>query len=917
METITTIKNCLNHTENINIATHYDLETAKYYILRENKNTEFWKNFCKLCEHKKNEKKDESISSESYSEDSDGEDEFEEDTFKLAEVAKRDDKVPLILEFEIKFNSEMIKKKLEHQYQTYDHDFITGIVKGCQKTIDELYIISNDKSELICCFLETKQDQYEGNFLVTRFKLQFPNLKINPSVDFNEFRSLLVLKLKKSNLIGQLQCYPSNNWDDIIVKNNKNIYPLYLCGDYIYELEKIYDSFGSDRPPKEIEKFFFPNKHNDYITGNFNPGMDISKVNFWKSMFLSIKYGVKTAKKKETGDSDGYGNSLNFRIRKKDTEDQIKCKQLVSMIDKYRFNKRYFWIDIGKALYNTYDGENGGLRIWKSLTKLSDVFSTEMCTKIYTSFENDNNLTVKTIGWYARKDSPVMYDRWLVDRTTKAITDALTMNRDFEVGKVFEAMFWLDYVCAGVKKNIWYKYERHRWVKIDGASKIRNIISTNFTKALQRYKNNLIIEVGAAGGRREREQGDIFRTNIIKIIRDAGNYNKKNILVRQLADLMEDENFSENLDKNCNVMGVRNGVIECLKDKAIFREGKPEDYLSYQSRSKYNPKMTWEHRSVKKLMRWYKQLYPEKAVRQYVLKIFASFLQGRNVDKKLYFFTGDTNAGKSILKKFFECILGQYSFTLPEGVFANSKYKSSNGLKPGLALAMKSNVTWVLENNATMNGNDIKLNTGNDKMFVRLMGENGGNETPRFKIIYICNMVPIIIAPDNAITERVLIVPHLSVWSHDAPESEEEQFKQRIFKRDNDFDLKLHRLASAGLWIMLKYFKKYRKEKLVMPASIQEATDNYWEQNDVYGSFTTDQIVETESDVPLTVDAVHIKFSSWLESHYPDMDRPNINTLKYVFSQRWKKKGWEIEGSNWYGISLRRRGNVIANGSFD
>lgn len=905
METITSIKNCFIPTENVNLATHYDLEAGQYYTLKGNRHTEFWKNFCELCEYKKSVKKDEN-DSYSYSEDSDEDEELEVDAFKLAEIAKSNEAVPLTLEFEIKFDSEMIKKKLDHQWQMYDPEFISGIIKNCQNTIQELYVISNDNLELVCCFSETNEDKYEygGKFLVVRFKLQFPNLKMSPKKELEPFRTVLIKKLKSSNLITQLQCHPSNNWDDIITKEHTGIYPLYLCDDYGYEWRDTYDHLGII---PDIKTVFSLTRHDDHITGNFNPGMEISKVEFWKSMFLSIKYGVKTAKRRETIISDGHGNSLNFRIRNKDTPDQVKCKQLVSMIDKKRLNGRYFWIDVGKALYNTYDGENGGFRIWKGLTKLSDVFTTAQCSKLYPEFEIDNNLTVKTIGWYARKDSPIMYDKWLVDRTTKAITSALTMNRDYEVGKVFESMFWLDYVCAGVKKNIWFKYERHRWNKIDGASKIRNLLSTSFTEALQRYKETLITEIGAAGNQNNREQGDIFRTNIIKIIRNAGNYNKKNILVRQLADLMEDEQFNENLDKDCNIMGVRNGVIECLENKAIFRQGKPEDYVSYQSKTKYNPRMNWEHKSVKKVLYWYKQLYPAEDVRHYVQKIYSSFLQGRNVDKKLYFFTGDTNAGKSIIKKFFECIMGQYSFTLPEGVFANSKYKSSNGLKPGLALAMKSNVAWVLENNETMNGTDIKLGTGNDKLFVRLMGENGGNETPRFKTVYVCNMVPVIIAPDNALTERVLIIPHLSVWSHDAPESVEEQFKQRIFKRDNDFDLKLHRLASAGLWIMVQYFKKYKKEKLVMPASIQAATDSYWEQNDVYGSFTTDQIVETESDAPLKIEAVNMKFTSWLDSHYPDMDKPNIGTLKYVLSQRWKKKGWnmELEENCWYGIALR------------
>lgn len=912
MELLGNIENYLKVTNNSNLATHYDLNASKYYIATRERYTEFWEQLC----HSNH---DESESESKSDSDSDSDSESESidplantQGIRLAEVVKKNQRIPLILEFKFEFDSD-----LAIDGGVYDQNFITTLIRDCQDEIKNYYMISSDNTELVCCLVEYSHTNHivvsnDSNSIC--FKLHFPNLKIESS---DQIYDGIVKKLYKTNLLTKLRYHPLNNWTEIITFQ-KNLIPIYNQAHE--QLGGIYTDGG--KMNNDINAFFDPTKHFHYIEGDFNPGeADILKRERWLPMFFSVYYGLRNAKKKTNESQIGIGNRLRFTLRQKDTEEQQLAKKFITLIDQDRANILYYWEDIGKALCNVYEGSNEGLRVWKKFTRLSNKYKKSDCVRMYEDYEDDNYITLKTLAWYAREDSKAAYEEWMNTEIRKAITIAITKNTDFSVSKVFQKMFGLDYVCANIEKKIWYKYEikQHRWVKIDSAYKIRNEISTTFSNQFELYKKEFLLAINNAASQNEREQNTILRKNIIKIIYNAGTYNKKNVLVKQIADLMINEDFNEVMDSNTNLIGIRNGVIECFEDRAIFRKGKPEDYITIQSRTKYDPSMTWEHRYVKRVLEWFRKLYPDKEVNHYVWKIYSSFLQGKNIDKKLYFFTGPTNGGKSMLKKFFEQILGRYSFTLPDGAVANKKNKSSNGLRPGMALAMNSNIAWVLESTEIMSETEVKIFTGNDSVFVRMMGENGGNKTPRFKLLYVCNMPPIVIAGDSAMRERILIIPHQSIFSHDAPESEEEQRKTHIFKRDNNFERKLRRLRSAGLWIMLNYYKKYREEGLRMPALIQEATDQYWDENDIYGSFSNDKIVQTESDRPLYIDAVYSKFINWLENNYPNIEtKPDKNTVKKIFAQRWKEKNLSVlDGNRWFGISLRDRNSYVDNTSFD
>ena len=926
MELLGNIENYIKPTNSPVLATHYDTNNLSHYIIDTNRCTEFWKcicssklrnDSCSTTSESDSESGSESESGSDYNSIEDVEILTSPD-IRLAEVIKAEQTIPLILDFNMKIGADIGSVATDG---IYDNSFIKSLVHECQDEIKNNYVIGNEKKELLCCFIEYPDsvgvDNDGDGIYVFKFKLQFPNLKIYPN---DKIYKNILNRIIKSNLSTLLKYQPVNGWDDIIKFENKDHITLFGQEKNSPNLSYVIDEMGTF--DSDVSKYYDPHNHNHSVKGYFIPDSDFLKNSFCVPMFLSIEYCVKNARQIASNTQNGVGNGLKFTYRSSDTEEQSLSKRFLTFIRKNRGNVYYYWKDIGKALYNVYEGSKKGLKHWISFTKLSNKFTKKDCENEYDDFEYDNYITIRTLGWYARQDSKLQYEEWMRLQIKKSITNAIEENTDFSVGRVFQKMFWLDYVCADISKKIWYKYEpkEHQWVKIDGGCDIRNEISIAFSEQFKLYKKEFLQAVeGAAGvSNRQRESAEILRKNITKIIYNAGTYNKKNVLVNQIADLMRDKNFMDIKDSNTDVMGIKNGVIECFDKEAIFRPGKPEDYITRSSLAKYDTKMTWKSRNVRKVVRWFKKLYPGKDLYSYVWKIYASFLQGKNLDKKLYFFTGNTNCGKSILKKFFEFILGEYSFTLPSGAISDKKNKSSNGLRPGLALAMESNIAWIIESRDIMSDTDVKLFTGNDALFVRMMGENGGNQTPRFKLLYVCNTVPIIIAGDDAVRERILIIPHLTLYSHNAPKDKEKQKELRTYPRDNNFEKKLRHLRSAGLWIMVQFFKKYKEEGLIMPAEIQAATDEYWDENDIYGSFIRENIIITESERPLTVNSIYNKFSSWIDSNYPSIEiKPDKMMAKKIFMQRLKEKyKIPLDGVNWYGIGLINKHRLIDTSGF-
>ncbi len=423
----------------------------------------------------------------------------------------------------------------------------------------------------------------------------------------------------------------------------------------------------------------------------------------------------------------------------------------------------------------------------------------------------------------------------------------------------------------------------------------------------------------------ETEKGrlETIITNVVKLISALKNQNFKRTIIRASTELFRDKRFNSMRNNNPNIFAVDNGVIETLNDGAIFRPGRPEDYLTKGSNVRYNPNLSEKSESVQEVRTWFNKCFIDQSLVDMVFKLYASSLRARNSDKIFPVHSGELgNNSKTMMKKLVEQTFGTYSVTCPDSILTE-KQKGS-GPSPEYARLAGANIAWIFETDEDdpIRNSNLKKATGGDRFFARYLNEDGGERENTATLHLMCNKIPMIPKSEKAIFNRLIVIPYLSVWEDNAPESIEEQYEKRIFKADHHFENKISQLVQAFLWLLVQYYKRYTKEGLVIPAVITEYTNKYWEENDTYTLFRNDRIEvvlikgsvtddkpegDKDTTVGIEISKVFRHFISWYKENMSGETLPKRPTVVAELTRRWGKP----QDGKWWGI--RHKDYVAAN----
>lgn len=96
-------------------------------------------------------------------------------------------------------------------------------------------------------------------------------------------------------------------------------------------------------------------------------------------------------------------------------------------------------------------------------------------------------------------------------------------------------------------------------------------------------------------------------------------------------ELPEINQSSMVLDKNRELIGFTNGVLEVFDHHVLFRPAKPEDHISMNFDYAYYEEETEYHKNlVRENMKWIDQIFPDIALRHQFFNVAASWLKGFN-----------------------------------------------------------------------------------------------------------------------------------------------------------------------------------------------------------------------------------------------------------------------------------------------
>jgi phage/plasmid-associated DNA primase len=573
---------------------------------------------------------------------------------------------------------------------------------------------------------------------------------------------------------------------------------------------------------------------------------------------------------------------------------------------------------VGRALYTSSNGSPEGLDVWIGFTTQSDHYTREDCEAIWESFAADEHITYKTIAWYAKHDNPEAYKAWHDSWCREALDKAMALDH-VPVAEYIYRLYWLEVACASSDKSTWYVFNGIRWCPKQKTVALPHLINKDIVKRLEEVRIELAQHVHSLSNKIEKQTDEINIKAITSLIQKL--YDQRfiqNIVKAATVPFhVEYENFLSWADNNPNLMGCEDCIIEADDKGIIIRDGKPEDYVTMTTKMSLNRiKYHWQHPHVQETMDWIKKIHVDSELRHEFLKECASWLRGRNIEKRVPIWSGDRDNSKSMIIRCLELAFSQYFGKFPTSMITGRRTQSSSAT-PELARTKGKHTMAIQETDEDVEAfrkGILKELSGADSLFTRGLYDGGGDMLPMFKLLIICNKIPSFIGSDAAIKQRVRIIPFLSTWVDEAPEDPQEQVKQRLFKKDPHFEIRLPTLAPALLWILVQYYPKYIEEGLREPKIVREYTEKYWRDQDFYGEYIKEclEIVETDEGEPdPNVGTTHMElyrhFKIWLKETNPNVKIPPSRDVKAVFEKRL----YGFENKKWMGVKIVRDDNYL------
>lgn len=880
------------------------------------------------------------------------------DPICLAEKPTKE--MPLIVDFEFKFHDD------DSDFEPYDDNLIGWLCHLYQKVLSENFQLKDGTNflEETVVILESKthweettQGSQEGSnkILCMNLRLHFPYARINIDLQNNLIRPKIIQLLRNNNIRSKLYREPIGDWESIIRIININT-PIMMYGSCDspgkpkLELQSIWPHISEEMLDSEAEiagfnlsDSFVPSLHSHVASGTFGDYVfQEDSIQFWLPMFLSVGYyNSILMPKNRSNDISSMPFSLpkknrdnNKRYSQEDDEDELVIAEtLLMMVNPSRLLTEIVWLEIGQALYSCTNGEETGALVWirftekalqgemlipsfllrcdnnKNVIKISD-----LCKETYDTFSTTRK-TVKTIAWYAREDSPQQYAAWHRNWCLDSMTAALSMSHT-DVAVCLYRIYWLDFAYCPVGKGKWFQFPTHRWKESNQGIELRKVISREFRRKFEDFRLHLLNNAHESDNDNLRDDVEKTTKLINALIFKLKTVGFKSSIMTEVSEHFNFPDFITILDTDEDLLPVPNGVLHMIGDTVTFRKGKPEDYVSICANVPFKDNFTWDHPHVQEVMTWYGQVYCDPELLDCYLKFNASVLRGGNKDKSFTIMSGEQgNNSKSMIVKSYECVYGPFCIKIPIGA-VTEKALSSSSPSPQFARAKNTRIAFLdePEDDIPMQKGTVKRLTGGDSFFARHLQENGADIKSTFKLVLVCNKVPIFANPDPAIKKRTNILPHFSEWVEDAPADINEQYAQRKFKMNILFDKRIPILAPAILWIAVMYYPKYVNEGINYPEIVKQYTESYWRDNDIYAQFAADTIQEVynpetgqrDANARVTLTDVYKQFKLWYRDAFPGVKVPERSAVKAELSSRWGR----IVNGCWVGISIIQSGQT-------
>ena len=635
------------------------------------------------------------------------------------------------------------------------------------------------------------------------------------------------------------------------------------------------------------------------------------------------------------------GKNKKSRKSKLNVSELKIVKMLVEALDSTRASSRNPWIEVGWALHNIHNVDDSLLEDWLKFSKRDiryEITAPAECLEEWQNMYDEGGLGMGSLRWWVSQDNPEQYQNILRheayesilksidreisvgdDKLNKALSDMKV--QPYDIAMVLHTMYGNDFVCVGNKGKFgeFYHFKNHRWCLSAGDVLLRSKVSRDIPQAYYSMIGDLVNKSKNGDDEcHEIHEGLVdCKESLDKFKRTMENIQStsfKNNVMTEAVELFIDNTgkFASKLDEKHNLLGFENGVFDFHKME--FRNGRPEDNISMSTGIDYPSDLDkyqtvdeamQENSLVGDVMEFISQVLTDIDVRDYVLTLLASFLNGANRNEKFHIWTGCGANGKSKIIELYQLAIGDYGVNLPITLLTRNR-KSSGEASPEVARTKGKRFAVLQEpdQKTTLNVGLMKELTGGDRIQARSLYQNPIEFKPQFKMILVCNHLPKLPHDDEATWRRVRSVEFTSEF---LLSDRVDQANPHHFPRDEELAEKFDDWKEPFLWILTKYYETWRKDGLREPAKVVEFTENYRVRMDQFRDFTEEHIIgNPDTDMCLAIGEVFSRYLDWHTQDGGDSKRLTKSELKeYLEKTMGSSRNYGKKKDGWYGYQLK------------
>jgi P4 family phage/plasmid primase-like protien len=873
----------------------------------------------------------------------------------LSILERLDDICPLVIDLDFKYKDNISERQ-------YTNETLEKLCSYIFKKINELYNLTSDnqshawimeKPTISAC----NRSEYP---MKDGLHILFPNIISEKKTYIKLIENIVNDKDTIDKLFEDTCSKPPSNpineiFDTSIYRpGNWFIYGSGKPGDLIYELTNIFkiNENNINKLPIDI---YLENPREIINKNSVQLNNDINVI-YKGPEILKKKTPIRTVSSQiDLTDIENMENIIKIK-----QEGLSYAKKLVNILSVERASDCKTWVDVGYCLHSI--APNHLLKSWINFSKKWIGYcNQDECEKQWDYMNTTNNpqYTMGTLIFWAKQDNPSEYDRIQKESLQKLVDNSLkgekTCGAHTDVANVAFNYYKELFVCSGLKDNAWFYFNEitGRWQETEQGIILRRRLSADIIDIYQHYSNYYKDKRGDDPDSETYEINDRKHTNCMKVMIKLKDSSYKDKIMKECREQFYDSEFMDKLNSKKNLIGFDNGVIDLkyetiehngnIKKESIFRQGRPDDYVSLSvgyslpvdkcdmpvnvdkikdnivhindydslnsdlddfiekvlpnSYQQYEVDDNWEYildEDGEKIPTSDREkpgepsTYLDSRVRDYTLRFLASCLSGEVREEKFYFWTGSGANGKSKITDLITSTLGGYSKTM-DVAFLTTKRGSSSSASPELEAIRYARFVSMSEpeRDDQIYVGKLKQITGGDTMTSRGLFKDTTEFKPQFKLMLMCNELPKLAGNDGGVHRRIEVVDFISKFT-DNPRPSTNNPHQ--YKADLELGTKLKKWNILFMIKLLDYYIKYDKEGTKAPPSVTEATKVYITENDVIQKWIANALEESGEVTP--IDDLMENLKSWCEDEGYDFKKVQKQEVKKVLIKEQEKTSY-------------------------